>query len=65
MIDSNLNDYLVKSKYSKVFETALYQQNYAVFVVPKRGVLTPNPPPHGCTIVVAPQNLGDKIEFAA
>ena len=28
MINNNLNDYLVKSKYSKVSETALYQQNY-------------------------------------
>ena len=39
-----LNDYLVKSKYSKVLETALYQQNYIVFWVRKEGVSTPKPP---------------------
>ena len=31
MINNNLSDYLVKSKYGKVLQTALYQQNYVSF----------------------------------
>ena len=48
MINNNLSDYLVKSKYGKVLQTALYQQNYVVlFEFEKGGVQPPNPPP-GC-----------------
>ena len=28
---NNLGDYLVKGKFSKVLQTALYQQNYSAF----------------------------------
>ena len=45
MINNNVNDYPVKSKYSRVVETALYQQNYVVFWILKGGVLTPKTPP--------------------
>ena len=31
VIISNLSDYLVKSKYSKVLQSTLYQQNYVTF----------------------------------
>ena len=31
VIKNNLSVYLMKSKYSKVLQTALYQQNYVVF----------------------------------
>ena len=45
MVNDNLSDYLVKSKYSKVLQTGLYQQKYVAFCVPKGGGLTPDPPP--------------------
>ena len=47
MTSNNLSKYLVKSKYSKVLQTALYQQNYAVFFFDfqkGRGVRPPKPP---------------------
>ena len=31
VINNNLSDYLVKNKYGKVLQTALYQQNFVVF----------------------------------
>ena len=37
VINNNLSDYLVKSKYGKVLQTVLYQQNYVVFLSSKRG----------------------------
>ena len=43
MINNNLSDYLVQSKYSEVLQTALYQQNYVAFCVPKGG-FDPQPP---------------------
>ena len=44
-INNNLRDYLVKSKYGKMLQTALDQQIYVVFWVPKGGVSTPKTPP--------------------
>ena len=38
---NNLSDYLVKSKYGKVVQTALYQQNYVVFEFQTGGISTP------------------------
>ena len=38
VINNNLSDCLVKSKYGKVLQTALYQQSYVVFLFSKRGV---------------------------
>ena len=45
-INNSLSHYLVKSKYSKVLQRALDQQNYRMlfFLSSKRGVLTPNNP---------------------
>ena len=37
MINNNLSDYLVKSKYGKVLQTALYQQNYVVLFEFEKG----------------------------
>ena len=49
VINNNLNDYLVKSKCGKVLQTALYQQNYVVFLSSKRGVgVRPRNLPPGC-----------------
>ena len=44
MINNNLSDYLVKTKYGKVLQTALCQQNHVVFLSSKRGVSTPESP---------------------
>ena len=49
VINNNLNDYFVKSNNSKVLQTALYQQNYVAFRIPKEeegGFRPPNLP--GC-----------------
>ena len=55
VINNNLSDYLVKSKYGKVLPTALYQQNYVVFLSSKRGVRPPNPSPLGVPLYVCYQ----------
>ena len=44
VINYCLMDYVVKSKYSKVLQTALYQQNYVVFLVPKGRGFDPRAP---------------------
>ena len=44
MINNNLSDYLVTSKYSKVLATALYQQNYVIFLSSKREGFRPPKP---------------------
>ena len=44
VINNNLRDYVVKSKHGKELQTAIYQQNYVVFRVPKRGVRPPETP---------------------
>ena len=51
MINNNLGNYLVKSKYGKVLQTALYQQNY-VFSVLNGRVSTLETPP-GCATAQA------------
>ena len=42
---NNLSDCLVKSKYGKVVQTALYQQNYVVFEFQTGGISTPETSP--------------------
>ena len=49
MINNNLSDYLVKSKYNKVLQTALYQQKY-VSLSSKRGGFDPQTPPKCATV---------------
>ena len=43
MINNTLSDCLVKSKYGKVLQTALYQQNYVAFKFQKE--VRPSTPP--------------------
>ena len=51
MINKKLRDYLVKSKYGKVLQTVLYQQNYVVFLCFKRGgSFDPRTPPLGAPL---------------
>ena len=49
MINSNLSDYLVKSKYSRVLQTALLYQQNMLILSSKRGGFEPRKPPLGCT----------------
>ena len=57
MISNNLSDYLVRSKYSKVLQTALYQHSMLFFEFQKGGKADPQTPP-GCAT-----GLGERFFF--
>ena len=58
MINNNLSDYLVKSKYGKVLQTVLYHQNRLFFEFQKGG-FDPRTPPWvlHCFCVSSPLNV--------